>query len=268
MSEQAGGRRFLGFRRRGAGIQEIVGYQVGDVQSEKPVLVAEPAVIIGDLLTPKAVIAGLVCGYVVAREVTVQKSGQVWGDVFAASLLIEPGGRVHGWFSTLSEDSYLLLYSGQSSPLDLALSDRLDLPAGLMRDELRAALESELANPASPRVNTLRLLQAEAAEAVAARADLQGRLADEVNGVRNQMQAETAAVREELLRARLELSRLRQEKEQVEEALGLCHDRFEAEANELVAVRALLDERTAALEELQAAYDQLYLELSIRRTGR
>ena len=87
-------------RRRRSDSFEVAEYHIGDIRSDSSVVVAQGATLVGDLLAPEVVVAGIVYGYVACRRLTVGPSGQVWGDIYTNSLELAPSGKVNGWICT------------------------------------------------------------------------------------------------------------------------------------------------------------------------
>lgn len=80
-----------------AGVVRIEGRVSGNVTAESQILLAEGAVVEGDLRTREAVLAGEVRGTVVAAErIEVQPSAVIHGDLVTPRLLLQEGGRVNG----------------------------------------------------------------------------------------------------------------------------------------------------------------------------
>jgi cytoskeletal protein CcmA (bactofilin family) len=79
------------------GVIRIEGRVRGTVRVGAQVLVAQGAVIEGDLHTHEAVIAGQVTGAIHARErVELQASAQVAGDIYTPRIAIVEGAKVSG----------------------------------------------------------------------------------------------------------------------------------------------------------------------------
>src|SRR5215208_1074262 len=79
------------------GVVRVEGRVRGTVRVGAQVLVAEGAVIEGDLHTQEAVVAGQVSGAIVARErVELQATAVVQGDIHTPRIAIVEGARVSG----------------------------------------------------------------------------------------------------------------------------------------------------------------------------
>ena len=107
----------------------LSGYTIGDVHNEKTVHVSEGASVAGDIFAPRVVVSGLAYGFVMCRELIVEPKGQVWGDVLTVSHQVLPGGKIHGWISTLDEGTVDLLMTGELVPSDIVLNPP-ELPDG------------------------------------------------------------------------------------------------------------------------------------------
>ncbi len=75
----------------------VRGRHEGDVRATRRARVAAGAVATGDLVAPRVVVRGVVHGRVLARELRVERGGEVLGDVWVESCHVKRGGRVHGW---------------------------------------------------------------------------------------------------------------------------------------------------------------------------
>lgn len=79
------------------GVIKVEGRVAGMVRAGQQVLVAQGAVIDGDLHTREAVVGGTVHGSILASDrVEVQPHAVVEGDITTRNLLIQEGGRVNG----------------------------------------------------------------------------------------------------------------------------------------------------------------------------
>ena len=89
----------------------LTGYKTADVTEEKAVKLVAGAALAGHIRAPVVTIEGLLFGSTVARQVVIGSGGRVWGDVYAVSISVLPGGYVNGWVRSLSEDEYRSLCS-------------------------------------------------------------------------------------------------------------------------------------------------------------
>jgi cytoskeletal protein CcmA (bactofilin family) len=79
------------------GVVKVEGEVVGGVRAERQVLVARGGRVEGDVVTPDAVLGGVVQGSVAAEErVEVQPGAVVNGDIVTGRLIVQEGGEVNG----------------------------------------------------------------------------------------------------------------------------------------------------------------------------
>ncbi|MCA9957313.1 MAG: hypothetical protein KC434_21440, partial [Anaerolineales bacterium] len=64
----------LCFWRRGKTWLEIAGYHVEDIHTDQPVAIQEGATLVGNVFAPRLVVAGLLTGSAVCRDLRVEKS--------------------------------------------------------------------------------------------------------------------------------------------------------------------------------------------------
>jgi cytoskeletal protein CcmA (bactofilin family)/chromosome segregation ATPase len=111
--------------------QQIRGRQTGNIRSDESVVIEEGAVVSGDVTAPQIRVAGLLHGTAVTYDFIVTSSGQIWGDVMAAQIQLEPGGQIQGWISTISPDEPLP--DDKKTPIDTArlpeLPEDSDVPS-------------------------------------------------------------------------------------------------------------------------------------------
>jgi hypothetical protein len=147
--------------------QVISGYIIGDVNRETTVHVSEGASVAGDIFAPRVVVSGLVYGFIICRELIIEPSGQVWGDVLTVSYEVLPGGKIHGWISTLDEGTVELLIAGELVPSDIVLNPP-DLPDGQTIGEVTGV------NISNEKNHTIyRQLRSELAAALLARREIE-----------------------------------------------------------------------------------------------
>jgi cytoskeletal protein CcmA (bactofilin family) len=146
-------------------------YWVGDIREERLVQIETGAAVAGNVVAPRVIISGLVYGSVTAREIRVEGSGQIWGDVYVAALELAPGGKLHGWVTTLDGGTVDLLRSGEISLGDLPGPTSPDL----VTNERNGSLAAEMLDPETSGhwLRIWRQLQAEAAVALIARAEIE-----------------------------------------------------------------------------------------------
>jgi chromosome segregation ATPase/cytoskeletal protein CcmA (bactofilin family) len=257
------------FRRAGALLKgrrhwlEIPGYQVGDVVSAQPVHIATTAAVAGDIIAPKVIVEGLLFGSVGAWEVSVAEAGCIWGDVYAGTFQVEPGGKVHGWVSTVDEQAYQTLLNGQSSLRALAATDEADLLADLQARGLSAFLPAgSLVEPAN-RLAIMRRLQAEAGAAMAARRELEYAFDERLSELADQALAEAATLRQDLASTRESLALAQEQLDESEDALRQQNEQIAGYVAELTEVRDSLSDKSVALADVTATVEQQATEITL-----
>lgn len=246
------GRGFLSFLRRGQQWLEVNGYHVGDVQEDKPVAVTAEAAVVGNIFAPKIIVTGQLYGSTVALETVVEAQGQIWGDVYTASLKVEPGGKIEGWINSLQESSYHTLHTAGSIPQrdkDPAVPNPLELPAADLLET-----DFHVRDPAE--IDTLSRLQMEAAAALAARTELEQSFEKRLSEVAGEAAAKVSSLNEKLDTTSAELTALREQVAQLEETVQLRDEQVERQANELTVAQDLLAERQHELEKLTQVHQE------------
>lgn len=162
------------FRRKKDSTHYLSGYRVENVRSNRPVIVSEQSVIVGDIYAPQVFVAGMVFGYIVSGEVTIDPKGQIWGDICASSVVVMPGSKVHGWISTMDEGTINLLRLDQlwieEVPRTGEFATTTDA-SGILAKLVPDIVHEDGLN--AQRVEIWRSLQSEAAAAFAARTELE-----------------------------------------------------------------------------------------------
>jgi cytoskeletal protein CcmA (bactofilin family) len=182
----------------------IVGYHVGDIMSDEPILVDTGSAIAGNVAAPELVVQGLIYGFAAAKELGVEAGGQIWGDVYCTDLLVANGGKVHGWISTLDHGTVDMLRGGDLSASDLrGVAGTTDLPLELGVTAERMAAEDE---EVLRWVAIWRQLQAEAAVAIMARRELESRFDVRVAELASEAVAEATVLRQELQAAQSQVA--------------------------------------------------------------
>ncbi|HSH01317.1 MAG TPA: polymer-forming cytoskeletal protein, partial [Anaerolineae bacterium] len=225
-----------------------------DVRSEEPVYIAADGVVAGDVYAPKVIIAGTVHGYVISMEVSVEGGGQIWGDVYASLLLVETGGTVHGWFSSIDENSYLLLCRGDEAlPEEMLPMQR---PPALMGGEHVTDDEAWLAQETG-RVDILRRVRGEAAKALVARAELERAFEQRVEEMAGETMAEAARLRNDLTVAQADLLEYDKRQKELEAALAERDALVAEQSQKIEQLSTDLAERTATLDEVERQFDEV-----------
>jgi cytoskeletal protein CcmA (bactofilin family)/chromosome segregation ATPase len=238
----------LRFWRRGQTWLEIVGYHVEDIQTDQPVSIQEGATLVGNVFAPRLVVAGLLAGSAVCRDIRVEKKGQVLGDVFTVALTIIPGGNIHGWISSVDEDDYDALAEDGRLPEDTEFARHEhggDYPEGPLLNRNEAQIEA------------LHHLQAQAAVALAARAELEQDFQRRLTELAGESTNTIASLKQELIELRTELTTKQTQLDEAQEALRHRKSQVERQANELGIARDLMTEQNDELTNLRQQHAQL-----------
>lgn len=165
------------FRGKKENTHVLSGYMVENVRSNRPILIDKRSVIVGDIYAPQVVVEGMVYGYVVSTGVTVEKNGQIWGDICASVVDLRPGSKVHGWISSMDEGTVDLLRLNHLSVADIPSSGEYAASADTIEvlERLIPDMEAEK-DIAARRMEIWRRLQEEAANAITARIELESTL--------------------------------------------------------------------------------------------
>ncbi|MCA9918897.1 MAG: polymer-forming cytoskeletal protein [Anaerolineales bacterium] len=238
----------LRFWRRGQTWLEISGYHVEDIHTDQPVAIQESATLVGNVFAPRLIVAGLLTGSAVCREIRVEKRGQVLGDVFTVELTVLRGGNVHGWISSVDESDYATL----------AENDRLPDDNDFVRHENSHDLpEGQLLNRNEAQVEALHHLQAQAAVALAARAELEQDFQRRLTELAGESTVTIANLKQELTELRTELTTKQTQLDEAQEALRHRKSQVERQANELAIARDLMTEQNDELANLRQQHTQL-----------
>lgn len=223
---------------------EVKGYKLGDIQTELTVYVTKEAAIAGNVLAPRVVVAGIIYGFVASREVIVESTGQIWGDVHSVALEISPGGKLHGWMSTLDEGTVDLLRSGELSTVDLDEIGQRTIPQEIL-DILPGDVVPLDGREAEQRLLIWRQLRAEAAMALLARSEIETTFERRLLELANS--TSTNSAREQELET--ELDRMRKLSRTAIEQATDYHNRYlMAQENMEVAQKALAEQQKAGRE--------------------
>lgn len=250
-------RSLLGIFRRGERWREIPpGYRAGDIHSDIPIAILPESSVLGNVFAPKILVEGVLYGSAVALEVTIESSGQVWGDVYSGRLQVEPGGKLQGWVSNLDDAAY------ESLQLDGQIPDEFEEHTIELSQLPAEAVESGRLARSDYQVNVLRRLQMESAAALAARDELERTFEKRLSETAGEATARAATLHEELSKLRLELTALREERDELREELRERTAQVERQANEIITARELLTGRTSELESLQGQHETKLAELA------
>ena len=238
----------LRFWRRGQTWLEIAGYHVEDIHTDQPVAIQDGATLVGNVFAPRLVVAGLLTGSAVCRDLRVEKSGQVLGDVFAVGLTVLGGGNIHGWTSSVDEADFKKIVENGRLPGEgelIRYENGHDLPEGHLLNRNEAQIEA------------LHHLQAEAAMALAARAELEQDFQRRLTELAGESTNTIASLKQELTELRTELTAKQTQLDEAQEALRHRKSQVERQANELAIARDLMTEQNDDLTNLRQQHTQL-----------
>lgn len=261
-SEKNKGPGIFSFLRRGQPWIEVSGYTVGDIRETQPVAVAANATVVGNVFAPQIVVAGLLSGTAVSQEVTIQETGQIWGDIYAVRFHVEPGGLIRGWVNTLAEAECQALLNGRQSPQDLASENGNKIPDGLQPEHFRLRDSSNL--------DALHRLQAETAVALAARTELEETFDQRLTEIAGEATNQLTIAREDLKTTRAELIKCQQQSEELSTTLQQRDTQLDRQTKELALAQETLAQTNQELEELREAHAQqeaAYNDLSSAKVG-
>ncbi len=162
------------FRRQKDNKHRHSNYRVEDLRSNQTVVIEEHGVLVGDIYAPQVIVSGMVYGYVVAGEVIVEPSGQIWGDICATSVTAMPGSKVHGWVSSLDQGTVDLLRLGQLTVEEVPRSGEMAISAekAIELAKLVPLTDSRFSDNTG-RVEIWRRLRSEVAVAFSARIEIE-----------------------------------------------------------------------------------------------
>ncbi|MCP4419461.1 MAG: hypothetical protein GY805_22850 [Chloroflexi bacterium] len=238
----------LRFWRRGQTWLEIAGYHVEDIHADQPVSIEEGATLVGNVYAPRLVVSGLLSGSAVCREIRVEKSGQVLGDVFTVSMTVISGGNVHGWISNVDESDYATMVKNGRLPDDNTISPNengLDLTEGQHPNRNEAQIEA------------LHHLQSETAVALAARAELEQDFQRRLTELAGESTSTIASLKQELTELRTELATKQTQLDEAQEAVRHRKSQVERQTNELGIARDLMTEQNDDLTTLRQQHNKL-----------
>lgn len=228
--------------RRGQKWREIFGYHVGDIEEQQPVAIAAGSTVVGNIHAPQIVVAGLLSGSAISQEVVVKSDGQIWGDIYAVRLHLEPGGLIRGWINTLTEADYASWQNGQDALDNLA-------PSGL-KPEHDHRRDGET-------LDALHRLQLETAVALAARHELEETFDQRLAEIAGETTSLLAATREELKNAKAALNTWQEEASNSHTTLKQREIQLERQGRELNLAQLTLAGTIQELEALRQTHTQL-----------
>ncbi|MEJ2747666.1 MAG: polymer-forming cytoskeletal protein [Anaerolineae bacterium] len=235
-------RRIFSLRKRE---QQIRGHHTGHIQSNEPVVIERDAVINGDVSAPQIRVEGLLNGTAVTYDLTVTSSGQIWGDVMAAQLQMEPGSRIQGWISSISPDD--------------PLPDENNV---VKVTAMLPELPEELAGvPSSSRSqsqkNLLRHLQNLAGEAQADYATLKAQFDERLTEMAGRAFDKSDVLSHKLDETKLELKKIQKELDKTKTTLTLRESTIQQQEEEIAETKTLIQQQDQELKDLTQSYQTL-----------
>jgi cytoskeletal protein CcmA (bactofilin family) len=74
----------------------VDGTFIGGIETEGRITLGDQATVEGDLIGECVTVSGIVRGNIVARRITVQRTGRIWGDLVLEQLSTEEGAFIQG----------------------------------------------------------------------------------------------------------------------------------------------------------------------------
>lgn len=246
---------FFSFLQRQESWQEVNGYTVGNIHSlDTPVLVQSDSTVVGNIIAPKVIISGLLCGSLVTEEAVITANGQIWGDLFSVGIEIEPGAKIHGWLSSIEPEMAATLIGDGRVP-DAAQNGDHDPQVTSLLDEEQFQSRSE------PEINAYHLLQSEIANALAARAEIE-------NEFESRIKEMAGGASEKIESLTTQLSRLQSENQSTlekSEFLEFTLTQKEAQLEQHIDELSLTRKQISQLQEANTKLNAEYAELSEKR---
>jgi|GEM_PF-4432963 len=107
----------------------ICGILEGDIDVANTVFIDKEGLVSANVTAERAIVQGVVVGSIRARQVEISTSGKVWGNVWAQTFHIEPGGFIRGQVITPLQTGHVLsACSPESPPALVAVSSLQPLP--------------------------------------------------------------------------------------------------------------------------------------------
>lgn len=234
---------------------DVSGYHVGDIQTEFPVIIRHAATVVGDVYAPKIVVHGLLNGSAVSKDISIEEGGQIWGDVFTVRLHVEEGGKIQGWISCVDDSDYETLL--QNKNVD-------SFSPGISTEPAAAQTKNNLGlidNNKTP-IETLQYLQAEAAAALAARAELEQDFERRLRETYGESADTITSYKQQVTTLRTELTTQKKVLDETEETLRRTKEQADRQSNELAGTYDLLSKQSRELAEFRESYQELEKEFS------
>ncbi len=244
-------RNLLSRFKRGQAWKEYVGYHVGNIHENQPIAIPAGSTVVGNVSAPQIMVLGLLSGSAIGHDVVVSSGGAIWGDVFATHFQLEAGGKVRGWFYSITASE---LDEQLAAALHPIFQDNGDAPEGL-KPEHQKILDRE-------QFTLLKQLQSETAVALAARTEIEASFDQRLSEMAGEATNQLALLREELKNIKIQLDEAELKAEETGESLEHRNTQFNRQTEELLNTQELLTQTTTALEKLQVTYSQQEEKLS------
>ncbi len=242
------------------------------------VIVPAESAVAGDIRAEAVVVRGMVFGYILAREVTLEESGRVWGDIYTVAMHMKPGARLSGWTYTIEEERYEAIRKGNQPPepprdqlaaLPDPLREAVDRTARELPAELAALLTGLRDETAASRLARLELendfdkrLHAISADRFARAEELEKNL-EMLKTERNKLQlrisvlsAQIQEERSENSQAQTTISELKHELDQGIEKTIALENQIQLKEDQIRGLEAEKEALSGQLQELTARFDQ------------
>ena len=159
-------------RRNKSDQDEINELYIGDLYSKDHVIIGVNGAVAGNVSAPSIRINGTIFGSVTSPEIVIDQQGQVWGDVFATTMMVTVDAKVHGWISTFDVGTLELIQSGALSASDVMALQLSAQPEELAEMRRLAEKEGNIRHAGSqPLIH--RKFQVEGGSAIIARLELE-----------------------------------------------------------------------------------------------
>jgi cytoskeletal protein CcmA (bactofilin family)/chromosome segregation ATPase len=239
--------------------EELPGLQIGSVFSQEDLLIAETAVVAGDIVAPRVIVHGLVHGHIGARELVIHKTGRIWGDVFAGAVHIEPGAQLYGWVTTLAETAVAQLLNQETDFYSL-FPETEEIPSALLEESgLQNILVKLDTIPPDQRLNYLHEMQSAAGQALVAYAELRGQFDAKLDKLVSGVIREAEEQHDQLVALQGEMAA-------AQETIQARDETIAAQETKIAEVQGILEERIAELEEIRLANTQQEAKLADLQT--
>lgn len=240
---------FSRFRREKEPWLVVEGYLAQELRTEEPVHIKKDSTLLGNVIAPKIWVEGTLSGSAYAREVLVQKDGQIWGDVFAMSLNIAPGGIVQGWVSSITEEDLTRLKTSQSLIDETTLNSHVE--------SLNEHVDNSHLTRNESQMESLHLLQMELAVTLAARYEMEQDFERRLAETAGEAYSKINTLSDQLTAVRTELTTQKKQLDDAQETVRQQKGQIDRQANELTVARDLMTDQNQELSELRKLHHTL-----------